>query len=467
MDGEMKENETLREQIRSLEEANKAQGQERKELEKRIKKLEGEKSQLESRISNQEDKNKQLNDNLKELDDQERFSPSTSFIQDKRVLTQQNETHIISTYSRKSSFAHRSKRSIIDVSVNSTDSLYSEAQERSGGYGFEALVNSTDTLYPDAKARDGGGPKYYHAKPPAPPFEAKFSFDFPVNSSTSYRVFKILSMNATLENFKNPFKPILQFGFASGMEPIYHKRPHYYKNYGYGYSPAHIDYKKPHAPGGYTYGNPYVYSDHHTHHHHIHNHRNEYGFHPNDLEYEHLTPEYQHHHDNIYDSYSPVDPFTVFRSSDDETSKSFWDYLPKLEFGYQKEDNTENNPLRGFTNMLTSFSKMFGREEEELAPNTYVLLHPIHDFSYSESQIHNPFLPSTRLQAPPAVTFHASNSIFPGPQMREEFSELPFRPSQSLPPGFDVENFPFNRDSSETGNIQMNFPKPQQQIGNK
>ncbi|KAK7086387.1 Zinc-dependent metalloprotease [Halocaridina rubra] len=68
MDGEMKENETLREQIRSLEEANKAQGQERKELEKRIKKLEGEKSQLESRISNQEDKNKQLNDNLKELD---------------------------------------------------------------------------------------------------------------------------------------------------------------------------------------------------------------------------------------------------------------------------------------------------------------------------------------------------------------------------------------------------------------
>ncbi|KAK7067023.1 hypothetical protein SK128_018616 [Halocaridina rubra] len=68
MDGEMKENETLREQIRSLEEANKAQGQERKELEKRIKKLEGEKSQLESRISKQEDKNKQLNDNLKELD---------------------------------------------------------------------------------------------------------------------------------------------------------------------------------------------------------------------------------------------------------------------------------------------------------------------------------------------------------------------------------------------------------------
>ncbi|KAK7071225.1 hypothetical protein SK128_001682 [Halocaridina rubra] len=68
MDGEMKENETLREQIRSLEEANKAQGQERKELEKRIKKLEGEKSQLESRLSKQEDKNKQLNDNLKELD---------------------------------------------------------------------------------------------------------------------------------------------------------------------------------------------------------------------------------------------------------------------------------------------------------------------------------------------------------------------------------------------------------------
>ncbi|KAK7085068.1 Endophilin-A3 [Halocaridina rubra] len=69
MDGEMKENETLREQIRSLEEANKAQGQEREELEKRIKKLEGEKSQLESRISKQEDKNKQLNDNLKELDE--------------------------------------------------------------------------------------------------------------------------------------------------------------------------------------------------------------------------------------------------------------------------------------------------------------------------------------------------------------------------------------------------------------
>ncbi|KAK7078097.1 hypothetical protein SK128_015565 [Halocaridina rubra] len=68
MDGETKENETLREQIRSLEEANKAQGQERKELEKRIKKLEGEKSQLESRISKQEDKDKQLNDNLKELD---------------------------------------------------------------------------------------------------------------------------------------------------------------------------------------------------------------------------------------------------------------------------------------------------------------------------------------------------------------------------------------------------------------
>ncbi|KAK7084342.1 hypothetical protein SK128_011263, partial [Halocaridina rubra] len=68
MDGEMKENETLREQIRSLEEANKAQGQERKELEKRIKKLEGEKSQLESRLSKQEDKNKQLNDKLKELD---------------------------------------------------------------------------------------------------------------------------------------------------------------------------------------------------------------------------------------------------------------------------------------------------------------------------------------------------------------------------------------------------------------
>ncbi|KAK7019663.1 hypothetical protein SK128_008263 [Halocaridina rubra] len=68
MDGQMKENETLREQIRSLEEANKAQGQERKELEKRIKKLEGEKSQLESRLSKQEDKNKQLNDNLKELD---------------------------------------------------------------------------------------------------------------------------------------------------------------------------------------------------------------------------------------------------------------------------------------------------------------------------------------------------------------------------------------------------------------
>ncbi|KAK7081454.1 hypothetical protein SK128_022939 [Halocaridina rubra] len=68
MDGEMKENETLREQIRSLEEANKAQGQERKQLEKRIKKLEGEKCQLESRISKQEDKNKQLNDNLKELD---------------------------------------------------------------------------------------------------------------------------------------------------------------------------------------------------------------------------------------------------------------------------------------------------------------------------------------------------------------------------------------------------------------
>ncbi|KAK7065186.1 hypothetical protein SK128_008359, partial [Halocaridina rubra] len=68
MDGEMKDNETLREQIRSLEEANKAQGQERKELEKRIKKLEGEKSQLQSRISKQEDKNKHLNDNLKELD---------------------------------------------------------------------------------------------------------------------------------------------------------------------------------------------------------------------------------------------------------------------------------------------------------------------------------------------------------------------------------------------------------------
>ncbi|KAK7082626.1 hypothetical protein SK128_001786 [Halocaridina rubra] len=78
MDGEMKENETLREQIRSLEEANKAQGQERKELEKRIKKLEGEKSQLESRISNQEDKNKQLNDNLKELDrEQDASQPSS------------------------------------------------------------------------------------------------------------------------------------------------------------------------------------------------------------------------------------------------------------------------------------------------------------------------------------------------------------------------------------------------------
>ncbi|KAK7077050.1 hypothetical protein SK128_007867 [Halocaridina rubra] len=68
LDREMKENEILREELRLLEEANKAQGQERKELEKRIKKLEGEKSELETRISKQENKNKQPNDNLNELD---------------------------------------------------------------------------------------------------------------------------------------------------------------------------------------------------------------------------------------------------------------------------------------------------------------------------------------------------------------------------------------------------------------
>ncbi|KAK7067115.1 hypothetical protein SK128_005746 [Halocaridina rubra] len=90
MDGEMKENETLREQIRSLEEANKAQGQERKELEKRIKKLEGEKSQLESRISKQEDKNKQLNDTLKELDVSSLLSSERDEIAAWNVQTKEN-----------------------------------------------------------------------------------------------------------------------------------------------------------------------------------------------------------------------------------------------------------------------------------------------------------------------------------------------------------------------------------------
>ncbi|XP_064079252.1 general transcriptional corepressor trfA-like [Macrobrachium nipponense] len=98
-------------------------------------------------------------------------------------------------------------------------------QPRSQGYGHGGYHNANHNSHYD--------------KAPAPPFQAKFSFDFPVDKYKSYRVFKILSMNATLDNFKSLYKPILQFGFASGMEPIYHKKPHHHHHKGHHHHHQH------------------------------------------------------------------------------------------------------------------------------------------------------------------------------------------------------------------------------------
>ncbi|XP_066963737.1 uncharacterized protein [Macrobrachium rosenbergii] len=92
----------------------------------------------------------------------------------------------------------------------------------------------------------------HYNKAPAPPFQAKFSFDFPVDKYKSYRVFKILSMNATLDNFKSLYKPILQFGFASGMEPIYHKKPHHHHHKGHHHQHGHHHHNHHHHSSGYN-----------------------------------------------------------------------------------------------------------------------------------------------------------------------------------------------------------------------
>lgn len=65
---------------------------------------------------------------------------------------------------------------------------------------------------------------YHRKEKPHHPIETKFSLTFPINKTMSVRWYKALTMNASFTDIHNPFKPFLQFGFSSGMEPVYH--PH-------------------------------------------------------------------------------------------------------------------------------------------------------------------------------------------------------------------------------------------------
>ncbi|XP_068235255.1 uncharacterized protein [Palaemon carinicauda] len=152
--------------------------------------------------------------------------------------TQGRDVIYKNSYNTQSTYNYPNQRQPSSVEeANSTNNDEDNLQPRSKGYGYDHHHEHK--------------PNYYD-KAPAPPFQAKFSFDFPVNKYKSYRVFKILSMNATLDNFKSLHKPILQFGFASGMEPIYHKKSHHHHHHSNTYNEGPLkshNYQVFHAHG--------------------------------------------------------------------------------------------------------------------------------------------------------------------------------------------------------------------------
>lgn len=77
------------------------------------------------------------------------------------------------------------------------------------------------------------GYNYHRKEKPHHPIETKFSLTFPVNKTMSFRWFKALTMNASFTDIHNPFKPFLQFGFSSGMEPVYHPHTGYETHHGH------------------------------------------------------------------------------------------------------------------------------------------------------------------------------------------------------------------------------------------
>ncbi|XP_042856637.1 uncharacterized protein LOC122243210 isoform X2 [Penaeus japonicus] len=91
---------------------------------------------------------------------------------------------------------------------------------------------------------------YHRKEKPHHPIETKISLTFPINKTLSFRWYKALTMNASFSDIHNPFKPFLQFGFSSGMEPVHHPHSGYETHHGH-HTPSYrrqIDVPSSHIP---------------------------------------------------------------------------------------------------------------------------------------------------------------------------------------------------------------------------